>query len=48
MCELKRYCVMIDSPTSSKLDKWASERSITRSAAVRMILNEFFLEDDKK
>jgi len=41
-----RTNVLLDEKTNSKLSKFAEERAINKSACIRMILNEYFLEKE--
>ena len=38
------YCVSIDKKTINLLDKYSKDHSISRSASIRMIVNEYFLK----
>ena len=39
-------CISLDEKTKSLLDKYGEQHSLSRSAVLRMIVNDFFLKKD--
>lgn len=40
----KPTCLYLDETTKKKIDKYGEKRQLSRSAALRLIVNEFFLK----
>jgi len=40
--------IVIDKETRDKLDNYGEKRALSRSAAIRLIVNEFFLNKEGK
>jgi len=43
---VKICSIALDDKTKHKLDKYAQSHAISRSAAIRLVVNEFFLKQE--
>ena len=39
----RNYCIVLDEKTREKIDKYAKNHALSRSAVIRLAVNDFFL-----